>query len=749
MLKRLLAKRERLARRKRRMTSRTAGLRASTIFIVLLFAVGSFAAAEQTGSKGAVRESASVTVVEIPVNVIGKDGKPVAGLTAADFELYDDGKKQAITGLDVFDLSRPVSAQTGVAPPIEAAARRHWLIVFDLSYTNLSGLLRSRDGAQAFVAKAMKPSDLAAVATLSVDTGWKLLVNFTADRKQLAQAIDTLGLPGVAVQRAIDPLGFAFAPPGLSEGVGNSGSGKGSTLVDENIKDLLAIQKPATDDLARGRALQLVKSLGTIGRTLDSVRGRKHVLFFSEGFETRLLSGNAAERSAGAPSASQQSVVQDTAAAAASGEYWKIDSDARYGSTSTRSILDRALSEFRRSDTILHTVDITGLKSESDASGVTKPGSGTDALFTLAADTNGEFVRNANQLGGEIEKLVERTDLVYLLIYQPKSLTKPGAFHDLKVKVKASGAKVVARAGYYEPKPYAALSSMERILEAGDAITGGPRQDSFSTVVLTAPFPSGGPLSQVPVILEIPGKPLLAGDTGKETKIQIFAYATDTAGTLTDYLTQELSLDIAKVRPNLEAGGIKFFGTLALPPGEYTVRTLVRNSSSGHSAVTTTSLHINEVPGVAAVVLPPFFREPAGRWIMVKANPRADSPTRTAEYPFALEGESFIPSALPTLESGSTADVVVTTFNLGGGSKLEPLQVHSEITGPDGKTRPVEVQVVKRSDRERTGGRALLLSFKPEGLPAGRYVLKVRVSDRVSRKSSEASTDFEVRPTKG
>jgi VWFA-related protein len=716
---------------------------------VLSFTAVAFAIGEQTSSQGGVRESASVTVVEIPVNVIGKDGKPVAGLKAADFELYDDGKKQPINGVDVIDLSRSVAVPSGAtATTMETAARRHWLIIFDLTYTSLSGLLRSRDGAQAFVAKAMRPTDLAAVATLSVDTGWKLLVNFTADRKQLAEAIATLGLKGQSTQKFVDPLGFAVVPPGLAQGP-SGGGGKSGGLQDENIADLLAIQKPATDDLARGRALQLVKSLGTVGRTLDAVRGRKHVLFFSEGFETRLLSGNAAEKPSGAPFAAQQSTAQETAGNITSGEYWKVDSDARYGSTSTRAILDRALAECRRSDTILHTVDISGLRSDSDASGVTKPGSGTDALFTLAADTNGEFIRNANNLGGELEKVVERTDLVYLLIYQPKSLTKPGAFHELKVKVKNSGAKVVARAGYYEPRPYAALSPLERILDAGDAITGGPRQDSFSTVALTAPFPSGGPLSQVPVIIEIPGKPLLAGDTASQSKIQIFAYASDAAGTLTDYLTQEVSLDLSKVRSSLESGGIKFYGTLSLPPGEYTVRTLVRNGSSGHSAVTATSLHVNEVPGVAAVVLPPFFREPAGRWVMVKAPARADSPTRTAEYPFAVEGESFIPSALPRLESGATADVVVATFNFGAAAKPEPLQVSSEITGPDGKTRPVEVQVVKRSDKERSGGRVLLLSFKPENLPAGRYVLKVRVSDRVSRKSSEASTDFEVRPTKG
>ena len=69
----------------------------------------------------------------------------------------------------------------------------------------------------------------------------------------------------------------------------------------------------------------------------------------------------------------------------------------------------------------------------------------------MAADTGGDFVRNANQLAGELEKVAERTSLVYLLVYSPKNLSKPGAFHALKVEVKAPGARVAARSGYYEP----------------------------------------------------------------------------------------------------------------------------------------------------------------------------------------------------------------------------------------------------------------------------------------------------------
>ena len=718
------------------------------VFVAAPLAIGALPVRDQKDSGQAVRESASVTLIEIPVNVIGKDGKPVAGLTASDFELYDDEQKQVISGLETVDLAHSVSvssqAGAGLSPSL-AAARRHWLIVFDLSFTSLSGILRARDGAQQFVAKAMKGSDFAAVATLSVDTGWRLLVNFTADRKQLAQAIDTLGLPSLAAQSA-DPLGFAYAPPGQNPYSFARGRFDGD--INDTLKDLQLAQKPATDDLARGRVMQFLKSLGAMGRTLDAVRGRKHVLLFSEGFETRLLSGNAADKASGTPYVGQQTAAQDASTASVEGEVWKVDSDARFGSTSTRSSLTGALAQLRRSDTILHTIDIGGLRSESDSSSSAKPGSGTDALFTLAAETNGEFVRNANQLGAEIEKIVERTDLVYLLVYQPKSLARPGAFHRLRVKVNAPGAKVVARSGYFEPKPYAALSPIERVLLAADAITGGVRENAFSTAVLAAPFPAGESLAQVPVVIEIPGASLLKDDTAEKSRIQVFVYATDMSGTLADYLTQEMGLDMAKLRSRLEGAGIQFVGTLALPPGDYILRTFVRNGETGRSALTKSVLKVNAVPGVTPVVLPPFFREPPGQWIVVKANSRVDSPVRYEESPFTIEGETFIPTAVPSLDQGAAVDVVVTAFNFGSGKKMEPLQVSSEIVGTDGKAQPVELQILRRFDHQRAEGRVLLLSFKPNGLAAGHYTLKLRVVDRPTKKASEASADFELRTPK-
>jgi hypothetical protein len=109
---------------------------------------------------------------------------------------------------------------------------------------------------------------------------------------------------------------------------------------------------------------------------------------------------------------------------------------------------------------------------------------------------------------------------------------------------------------------------------------------------------------------------------------------------------------------------------------------------------------------------------------------------------FGSSATRGFPAALPVVAGGSAAQVAVVTYNFTPGS--DPLQVAPEILGPDGKPRKADIQVVRRSDRERGGARTLLLSFKPEGLEPGRYALRVKVSDR-AQKTAEASGEFEVR----
>ena len=158
-------------------------------FTFLALALGVFcaSAAGSQNSPGSVRESAEVVLVEVPVRVVDRDGKPIRNLTAADFELSDNGRKQTIVGFDAIDLAqkRVESVPGNTVPP---AARRHFLILFDFSFAQPKSVLSARRAAKEFVLSGLGDRDFGAVAPFSVERGMRLLVTFTQDRVQLASS---------------------------------------------------------------------------------------------------------------------------------------------------------------------------------------------------------------------------------------------------------------------------------------------------------------------------------------------------------------------------------------------------------------------------------------------------------------------------------------------------------------------------------------------------------------------------------
>jgi hypothetical protein len=116
----------------------------------------------------------------------------VADLTAADFEIQDDGKKTPIVAFLPVDVSEAASGGEA-GSLVQAAARRQILFLFDLTFSTPGGIVRARQAAAAFVRESLAPSDLAAVATFS-QKGADVLVSFTPDRAQVEAAIYGLGV---------------------------------------------------------------------------------------------------------------------------------------------------------------------------------------------------------------------------------------------------------------------------------------------------------------------------------------------------------------------------------------------------------------------------------------------------------------------------------------------------------------------------------------------------------------------------
>ncbi len=673
------------------------------------------------GQAGRFTDTTDVVLVEIPVQVL-RDGQPVRGLTAADFEVYDGRKREPIVSFDVVDLTVTDERQV-VEGEVPLAGRRHFLLLFDLSFSSPTAIVKARRAAQELVTKGLHPTDLVAVATYS-QAGTQLVLGFTTDRLQVAYALETLGVarPNESVR---DPLGIMMADVESfrSRGENLGGGGFGFDADAEIMEVLSAAERDTRREAERNAILAMSDSLGEIAGLLGAIQGRKHVVLLSEGFDNSIIIGT-----------EDLARIQEMNTASEFGQTWEIDSDERFGSTSAQNQLIEMLADFQRADAVIQSVDIGGLRAGAD---VRPRPPGQEGLFMMANETGGEFFRNYNDLSGAMGALLERNSVTYLLAIQPENLKLDGKPHKLKVKLKndARGVTLVHRPGYYAPKPYSQQSGMERRIATAGLVLGGAEGGGIGASVLAVPFEGGeGGKAYVPVLIEIDGASLMGSKSSSVLPTEIYAYALDRIGGVRDTFSQVLGLDLDKVGPALAQSGFKFWGDFELPPGEYVVRVLVRNSETGDLGLRVAPLTVPDLGAAQSALLPPLVPEAPGKWLLG----RETRPEGSAQppYPFILRTQPFIPAARPELKSRQATELCMVGYNLGDGE----LAVSGRLLGGDGSAA-VETGKLEVSERLRlsSGREQFVATWKPGKLAAGEYTLEVTVTDSATGKRQTSS----------
>jgi VWFA-related protein len=700
-------------------------------------------------------EVADVLAVEIPVQVV-RDGAPVSGLTAADFEVLEGRTRRPVTAFEVVERAPAAPGSGGSSAGSSAAApaaRRRVLLLFDLAFAAPQSVVIARQAARQLLAGGLAPGDLVAVASYSDAEGVRLLLNFTSDRRQAETAVAALGVQEV---RPADPL-LLLAPVALaSTAPAAPGAGDDLQLVDR--LQLLTRRFNTTEDL-KGRVAAQLRALGRFGRALAAVPGRKQLLFFSEGFDSSLVVGtqDVAEMVQLNARGERSDSIADTE-----------NNERRFGNSLLAGEVERMTGEMRRADTVLHAVDVGGVRRQGNQPGYRSEGE--DSLFGLARPTGGELVQNFSDLSAALRPVLERGGVGYVLTIQPEG-GAGGPFRPLEVKVKGAGrgTRVLHRAGYGVPAPDKAAGSgasgaggpagpsgLERALGAGGLLLAGRTGGTIPAAVLATPFQAPGGAAEpayVPVLIEVDGPRLLAGQqpakaaAGQKEVLaaEIYAYAVDAAGEIRGHFAQTLGLDLAEAGPALAAGGLKYFGHLDLPPGAYSLRVLVRNAGSGAYALLEVPLTVPTFAG--AVLLPPLIPEPGGRWLLTREPAAGGGPEpgeRQVPYPFVLRDQPFMPAARPRLAAGQDAPVALVGYGLGGLA----VQPAARLLTAEG--REVAAAGLSLLDQERAGAaeRWKAALHLPAELAPGEYLLEVSLTDPASGATGRSTIGVVVAPAR-
>lgn len=671
------------------------------------------------------RGQATVTLIEVPVVVL-KDGSPVRGLTADDFTLHQDGIEQSILSFERVDLSRlESSAEVSPQPAVSLAARRYFLMAFDLSHTQPVNARRAVEAARDLAEHGLGSSDLVGVAVYSAIAGARLLHPFTANHQEIEAALlaveavtsrdpdvleraraaleaddststDALRRFLVEIRRFITQQGVGLestvGPAGewLAELGPDGGGGRGGALLAEILIEMEAEYQEAIVNVVRDRSLDLLETLADLATALKDVRGQKYFVLFSEGVDESVL-----ENPFDAVGKQQLAKVMDS---------------------------------FRRSGWVVQSVDVG------------RPEMNTRGMFLLADGTGGKQYQNYSDLSQAMGRMLEQTAVSYVLGFQPPESALDGRYHEIEVRLKKpSGARVRHRDGYYAPRPSADGGGVD-LVAVSDRVAsyedGGPFQVSGTA----APFKQSGATALVPVVLEIDGPSLLAGADGRDlVDLQVDAYLLDRSLGALPVSGTRLGVDLSQHGELVATGGLKILAEFLLAPGDHRLRFVISDAERSRRAVVTMAVTVPDYRDDHPHVLEPFFPETTLRWLLVNLTVAGED--QKGPFPFQFGERRFLPRVEVALERDLVVPICLVAFNLpSAGPNLQ-----LELRRADGS--PLEgdfVQITSAPETTADGATRLMARLDTTGLAAGEY--SIRVSHRSDGGGAvESSRGFRVR----
>ncbi len=370
-------------------------------------------------------------LVQFDAIVTDKDGNQVKNLTAADFEILQDGKRQEITNFSYVNTETPAASspktvvkngKNVVLPPPskvrpENAGRIITFIVDDGNcISSLIGMAAAHDALVKFVNEQMLPNDL--VAIYRTRGGSSLLQQYTSDKAQLL--------------RVVKEVHF-YLPTGVCS---SYGGGFFETARDDSMnKKTDGNFESAESRKSRERGEDVIRDNQTVGvigvmryvvRGLERVSGRKIIFLLSDGIFIRTRTG-----------------------------------ERRQALDALRDLTDLA----NRASTVFNTVDVRGLVNpgfigagESVSSGqtgkllsdrTTELNNRRDGLFFLAEETGGKFYKDQNYLDVPIRRALSLEKGYYLIGYEPGDGTfKDKKYNSVEIKLKRGDLKVASRTGF-------------------------------------------------------------------------------------------------------------------------------------------------------------------------------------------------------------------------------------------------------------------------------------------------------------
>jgi VWFA-related protein len=512
----------------------------------------------QPAQTGAQRPTPTFAVqaamVVVDVTVRDRKGAPVGDLTKDDFKIYEDNVPQNIVtfAAEKVEIGPPPARTAAAGTPVEAkpaapivnlglhpdqpprkediAGKRLVILFFDLSSLGTEDLIRSVDTATDFIARQTGPQDLMAVAAYS--SALQLVQDFTNDRDLLLKTLKAL----VSTE---------------------SGDAASDDLSDAGTSDDVFV--PDTVQFNIFNTDRRMSALETLAKAYREFPERKSLIYFSSGVATTGVENNAQIRST-VDNANRSNM-----------SIYTVDSRGLValppgGNASQRSA-GRAM--------------FTGMAMTRQRSNLS---SSQETLATLAHDTGGQSFTDSNDLSLALKQVQRDTHIYYVLGYFTSNPKEDGKYRKIRVEVTRPNLKLEHRPGYFASKAFNQLNQQERDLQLTQALTV-ERPFSDVPVILQADyFRKDNSTTLVPISIELDGDGLKFEEKGanRESKFEFVAQVTDARGRVTGVARDAVQVRLpAEKAEKIKEGGIFYSTGFQLRPGEYKLKFLVRDNTTG------------------------------------------------------------------------------------------------------------------------------------------------------------------------
>ena len=653
---------------------------------------------------------ANTQIVSVDVIVRDASGNVVKGLTAADFEVTEDGKPQTIRsftfeqiseqpkGIETADLLATAEArladdakrpQPGAPPASDAAAepkpmssqalagRRLIVLLFDISSMQPEDVQRAVDSATKYVNEKMSPADMVAVATVS--STLDVLADFSSDRAKVGAALAALSYQE----------GTATPPPSADTVATDDAAATDASTATEDA----AAMDMFNNDIR-------LRALKALAETLAPIEQKKAILYFSAGMQR-------------------------------SGDDNQVE-------------LRAAINAAVRAHVAIYPVDTRGLQAVvpgGDASQASGRGSALfsgrgvsqqfsrltasqDTLGSLASDTGGKAFLDSNDFGEAFARVQRDMSAYYLLGYDSDNLAKDGRFRRIRVRAKKSGLRIEARSGYYADRDFAHTARGDRETALQEQLFSAVSATDLPVLVSSAFFRLAADRYYVPISMAVPGSavPIPAEKDQDKIELDVLGVVMDEQGRPVGRIRQTMKLPPGSVG-TLTAKQILYQSAVTLPPGRFSVKVVVRENTSG-------LMGSFEAP----VIVPELKQSSLKVSSVVLSTQRQASTAGKSDNPLVRNGEQLVPNLTHIVGKDQKMYFYYEVYE--PGSTENAPDVRTSLAFYRGKVKVFETPVVERARIDEPSRKAAIFQLElPAGsLPPGFYTCQINIIDSIAGK---------------